>query len=231
MVGEQAGASTLEVERTAMDTDRSISYGPDTALVVVDMQNDFVHPNGSLFVQGGPAAIRRVNDEIEAASDAGTLVAYTQDWHPPDTPHFAERGGTWPPHCVRDTWGAELHEDLNVVDGAVTVKKGTGYEDGYSGFTVLDLASGSPVPTELDDILRRHGIGKVVVVGVATDVCVKATALDAHQLGYLTQVVADATAAVDLAPGDGEAALAEMAEVGVTVVGALTTTADDRDET
>ncbi len=225
MVGEDIGPGTLELERTAMDTSsdptRPITYGPRTALVVVDVQNDFVHPDGSLFVRGGPAAIDKVNAEIDAAVAAGATVAYTQDWHPPDTTHFAERGGTWPPHCVRDTWGAELHGDLTVVDDAIFIKKGTGYEDGYSGFTVIDLTSDAPVPTELDGLLRGRGTEQVVVVGVATDVCVKATALDAQQLGYETMVVAEATAAVDLEPGDGEAALAELSEAGVDVVGAL----------
>lgn len=206
---------------TSPPTTRTPDYRSRTALVVVDVQNDFVHPDGSLFVRGGPAAVGRVNAEIDAAVAAGATVAYTLDWHPPDTPHFAERGGTWPPHCVRDTWGAELHADLTMVDNAVTIKKGTGYEDGYSGFTVLDLASDAPVATELDGILRQRGIEQVVVVGVATDVCVKATALDAHQLGYDTVVVAEATAAVDLEPGDGDAALAELVEAGVLVIGDL----------
>lgn len=208
-----------------MDTDTATPYGPDSALIVVDVQNDFVHRDGTLFVEGGPAAIPEVNAEIDAAVAAGALVVYTQDWHPPDTPHFAERGGTWPPHCVRDTWGAELHDDLRVVEGAPVVKKGTGYEDGYSGFTVRDLASDAPVPTELDDILRGRDVGRVTVVGVATDVCVKATALDAVELGYPTRVVAPATAAVNLQPDDGDDALAELAEAGVEVVGRLSRTA------
>jgi nicotinamidase/pyrazinamidase len=192
-------------------------YGPSTALVVVDVQNDFVHPDGSLFVQGGPEAIGAVNAEIAAARAAGSLVVYTQDWHPPDTPHFVERGGTWPPHCVRDTWGAQLHDDLDVPDEPVVVRKGTGLEDGYSGFTVHDLAAGVDQPTELDRILREAGAARVVVVGVATDVCVKATALDAVRLGYETLVVPEATAAVELEPGDYERALAEMADAGAVI--------------
>lgn len=204
-----------------MNTDTNSRYGPDAALIVVDIQNDFVHPEGTLFVQGGPAAVPRANAEIDAAVEAGALVVYTQDWHPPDTPHFVERGGTWPPHCVRDTWGAELHDDLRLVDDAEVIKKGTGHEDGYSGFTVRDLERNTVVPTELDAILRRHGIERVTVVGVATDVCVKATALDAIELGYTTDVIAAATAAVNLEPDDGDRALTEMAEAGVNVVGSL----------
>src|SRR5690606_3085519 len=113
--------------------------------------------------------------QIQAARDAGALVVYTQDWHPPDTPHFAERGGTWPVHCVRDTWGAELHAALDVPDDAVTVRKGTGEADGYSGFTVRDLTTDADVRTDLDPMLRARGTERVVVVGIAPDVCVKAT--------------------------------------------------------
>jgi nicotinamidase/pyrazinamidase len=196
-------------------------YGPRTALIVVDMQNDFVHPDGSLYVSGGSEVISRVNAEIAAARTAGSPVVYTQDWHPPDTPHFVERGGTWPPHCVRDTWGAELHADLDVPDEPLIVRKGTGLEDGYSGFTVLDLETDTDQPTELDGLLRDRGIERAVVVGVATDVCVKATAVDAARLGYLTEVVPDATAAVELQPGDRERALAEMADRGVTITRAI----------
>lgn len=196
-------------------------YGPRTALIVVDMQNDFVHPDGSLFVSGGPDVVPRVNAEIAAAIDSGSLVVYTQDWHPPDTPHFVERGGTWPPHCVRDTWGAELHQELVVPDDATVVRKGAGLEDGYSGFTVFDLEADADRPTELDTTLRDHQVEHTVIVGVATDVCVRATALDALRLGYRTEVVADATAAVDLEPGDGDRAVAELADAGIAVSGAL----------
>jgi nicotinamidase/pyrazinamidase len=192
-------------------------FGPGDALVVVDVQNDFAHPEGSLFVEGGDAVVDRVNTEIAAADESGALVVYTQDWHPPDTPHFAERGGTWPVHCIRDTWGAELHGDLLVVEGAPVVRKGTGDEDGYSGFTVRDLDTATDVPTELDPILRGAGVERIVVVGIATDVCVKATVLDGVALGYGTTVLADATAAVELEPGDGRRALAEMEAAGATV--------------
>lgn len=192
-------------------------YGPADALVVVDMQNDFAHPDGSLYVHGGDVTVSKVNAQIRAAREAGALVVYTQDWHPPDTPHFADRGGTWPVHCVRDTWGAELHAALDVPDDAVTVRKGTGEADGYSGFTVRDLATDADVRTDLDPMLRERGVERVVVVGIATDVCVKATVLDAVELGYDTVVLPDATAAVDLQPGDGERAVAEMAAAGARV--------------
>lgn len=198
-------------------TPTDIAYGPDVALVVVDMQNDFAHPDGSLYVTGGDVAVAKVNEQIRQAREAGSLVVYTQDWHPADTPHFADFGGTWPAHCVRDTWGAELHAALDVPDDALVVRKGTGQADGYSGFTVRDLEADVDVRTELDPMLREHGIRRVVVVGIATDVCVRATVLDAVELGYDTVVVADATAAVDLEEGDGERAIAEMAAAGAAV--------------
>src|SRR6478735_541982 len=97
-----------------------------TALIVVDVQNDFADPGGSLYVEGGDGIIPAINERIAQARTSGALVAYTQDWHPPETPHFVPWGGTWPVHCVRDTWGAALHPDLDV-DGPV-VRKGTGGE-------------------------------------------------------------------------------------------------------
>ena len=191
------------------------AYDPSTALVVVDVQNDFADPDGSLSVRDGDATVPVINAEIETARAARAQVFYTQDWHPPDTPHFAKDGGTWPVHCVRNTWGAELHPELEVV-GPVA-RKGSNGEDGYSGFTMRDPASGETTPTELDGWLRERGIRRVVVVGLATDYCVKATALDARSLGYETAVLSDAIRAVDLQPGDGERALEELRERGVTV--------------
>jgi nicotinamidase/pyrazinamidase len=192
-------------------------YDPSTALVVVDVQNDFAHPDGSLAVRGGEAVVDRVNQELERASDAGAVIATTQDWHPADTPHFEKDGGTWPVHCVGGTWGAELHPGLRVPDGAIAVRKGTGGEDGYSGFTVRDPTSGETAATSLEAELRSRGVRSVVVVGIATDVCVAATARDALDLGFATTVIADATAPVDLEPGDGDRALAELAVAGADI--------------
>jgi nicotinamidase/pyrazinamidase len=157
-----------------------------------------------------------VNAEVRAALDTGAAVVYTQDWHPPQTPHFVTQGGPWPPHCVRDTWGAQLHPDL-LVHGPV-VRKGTGGEDGYSGFTMRDPVSGDDSGTGLDDELRSRGVERVVVVGLALDYCVLATAIDAVRLGYECEVVRDATAAVEVEPGDGERAVDELVDAGVTIV-------------
>jgi nicotinamidase/pyrazinamidase len=193
------------------------AYEPATALVVVDVQNDFADPVGGLPVAGGTGILPLLNAEIAAARAAGAFVAYTQDWHPAVTPHFARDGGTWPVHCVGDTWGAELHPGL-VADAGPRVRKGAGGEDGYSGFTMRDPLTGVTVPTELDRLLRDRGIRRVVVAGLATDYCVKATVLDALALGYETRVLVDAIRPVDLAPGDGERALAEMERAGALLV-------------
>ncbi len=194
-------------------------YDPSTALVVVDVQNDFANPAGGLSVRGGDQIVSLVNAEIAAAQAAGGSVAYTQDWHPESTPHFARDGGTWPVHCVRDTWGAQLHPDL-VIAGPV-VRKGQHGEDGYSGFTMADPLTRETRPTELEALLRERGVGRVVVCGLATDYCVKATALDAAALGFETFLVADATAAVDLQPEDGARAIEAMHAAGVTVLAAI----------
>lgn len=191
------------------------TYGPTSALVVVDMQNDFADPGGSLFVRGGPAVVGRVNDEVQRAVAGGAMVVYTQDWHPPSTPHFAKDGGVWPVHCVADTWGAELHPDL-IVAGP-RVRKGSNGEDGYSGFTMRDPLTGREVRTELEPLLREHGITHVAVCGLATDYCVRGTTLDACHLGFETAVLREAIAAVDLAAGDGERALLEMRDAGATL--------------
>jgi nicotinamidase/pyrazinamidase len=192
---------------------REPGYDRTTALLVIDVQNDFADPGGSLAVDGGTEVIPFLNRQMAAARGSGALVVYTQDWHPASTPHFVRDGGIWPVHCVMGTWGAEFHPAL-VVDGP-TVRKGSDGEDGYSGFSVRDPASGRESRTALDGLLRDAGIERVVIGGLATDYCVKATALDAVQLGYRTVALVDAIRAVDLAPGDGERALAEMAAAGV----------------
>lgn len=196
-------------------------YDPATALLAVDVQNDFADPTGGLAVAGAEAILPVLNAEIAAARAAGAFVAYTQDWHPPATPHFAKDGGTWPVHCVGGTWGAELHPDL-VGDAGPSVRKGTNGEDGYSGFTMRDPLSGATVPTELDGLLRSRGIRRVVIGGLATDYCVRATVLDAIALGYEAHVLVDCVRPVEVEPGDGERALAEMARAGAILVGAAT---------
>ena len=192
-------------------------YDSRTALVVVDLQNDFADPAGSLSVAGGDAVVPRVNEEVRAALEAGAAVVATQDWHPESTPHFARDGGIWPVHCVAGTWGAELAPGFRLPADAPRVRKGSNGEDGYSGFTMRDPVSGEEMATELETLLREQGIERVVVCGLATDYCVKATALDAVRLGFEVELLGSAVAAVSLEPDDGERALAEMADAGVAI--------------
>jgi NAD+ synthetase len=176
---------------------------PTTALIVVDMQNDFC-PGGALGVDGGdllgPALAR-------AAERAGTVVA-TRDRHPADHISFAARGGPWPPHCVVGTPGAELHPSVAGMHfDRIQDKSSDPDHETYSGFE----------GTGLGDYLRGRGVTRVVIGGLATDYCVRATALAAVEEGFQTTVLTDAVAAVEVAPGDGRRALAEMRAAGVTL--------------
>jgi nicotinamidase/pyrazinamidase len=196
-----------------------MTFGPQTALIVVDMQNDFVEEAGSLTVPGADEIIPFVNQTISAAAEAGALVVYTQDWHPFSTPHFEKDGGIWPIHCIGESWGAQMQMLVTVIDKAPIIRKGTKGEDGYSGFTVRNPENPEEIePTGLHALLSDRGIERVVVVGVATDYCVKETALDAIRLGYETIALVDGIRAVDLAEGDGDAAIAAMQEAGVAIV-------------
>lgn len=192
-----------------------MQYDASTALLVVDVQNDFADPAGSLYVPDGEAVVPVIKAQIAKAQAAGGGVFYTRDWHPPHTPHFKPDGEPWPVHCVQGTWGAAFHPALEV-NGPV-VSKGSEGEDGYSGFSVRDPRSGAGQATELDALLRARGITTVVVTGLATDYCVRATALDALALGYRVVVLAAAVRAVDLAPGDGARALAQLTAAGAQV--------------
>jgi nicotinamidase/pyrazinamidase len=194
------------------------AYDARTALVVVDVQNDFADPGGSLAVPGGADIIDRVNREVAEAAAAGALVVYTQDWHPPTTPHFQKDGGVWPVHCVGGTWGSQLHPDLAVVEGAGFVRKGVGGEDGYSAFSVRSPETGQEAGTGLEDLLRERGIERIVIAGLATDYCVKETALDALAKGFEAVVLTEAVRAVDLQPGDGDRALAEIETAGARLL-------------
>ncbi len=192
------------------------AFDQTTALIVVDMQHDFADPSGSLYVTGGDELLPAITEQIEATRAAGGLVVYTQDWHPAHTPHFAADGGIWPVHCVVGSPGAEFVPGLPV-DGPL-VRKGTGPEDGYSGFSVINLDTGAKVGTELSAILDENGIMAITVVGLAGDWCVKATAIDGVALGYRTTVPLSLTRFVELNPGDTDAAVAAMKSAGVSVL-------------
>ncbi len=196
--------------------DKLEDYDATTALIVVDVQNDFTDPAGGLSVADAEAILPEVNARVAACRGAGGLVVYTQDWHPERTPHFVTDGGPWPVHCVRDTWGAALHPEL-VVDGPV-VRKGVDGGDGYSGFSVRDPVSGDVTRTELGSLLEQYEVDRVVVVGLAGDVCVAATAEDAAALGHRTIVPLAATRMVELEQGDGARAIARLRDAGVEVV-------------
>ena len=195
-------------------------------LIVVDLQNDFL-PGGALAVPDGDETVAVAN----AVMDRFTRVVATQDWHPAGHGSFAanqpgrapgeviELGGgaqvLWPVHCVQDTPGAAFAAGLQVEGITRVFVKGTDAGvDSYSGFFDNDRRSA----TGLGDYLREVGETEVVVLGLATDYCVKATALDARRLGLRVQLIVDACRAVDLRPGDGERALAEMQAAGVELI-------------
>lgn len=197
-------------------------YTASTALVVVDLQNDFTLPDGSLYVPGGEEVVDVVNAEVEAAAAAGATVVYTQDWHPPRTPHFEIDGGPWPVHCVAGTPGAELVDALLLVPGpsgeVLRIRKGTGSEDGYSGFSEVDLTTGGAGATGLGPLLEEAGVRSLVVVGLAGDYCVRATALDGVRAGHAVTVPLAATRFVALSSDDDVRAREEMAAAGVRLV-------------
>lgn len=173
------------------------------ALVIVDFQNDFTPPDGALAVPGGDAIAAHLNEL--ARSGEYDLVVATRDWHPPDHESFAPAGGPWPIHCVQNTPGAELHEglDLNAVD--LVLDKGQDpATEGYSAFQGTDLAT----------IMRDHGIDELTVVGLATDYCVKNTALDALAEGFRVNVDPEGVRGVDVQAGDSERALEEVRAAG-----------------
>ncbi|HEY6566964.1 MAG TPA: isochorismatase family protein [Actinomycetota bacterium] len=192
-------------------------YDPVTALIVVDVQNDFADPDGNLSVTGGHEIIPEANRQIDLARGAGATVVYTQDWHPEHTPHFEQDGGIWPVHCVQDTWGAAFHPSLDVARGQ-TVRKGADGRDGYSAFSVRDPQSGDVDDTVLHEMLQSAGIRRLVIAGLATDYCVVETVLDARLRGYPVEVLAAAIAAVDLQRGDGDRAITRMRDAGAELV-------------
>lgn len=190
-----------------------------SALVMVDMQNDFL-PGGALSIPEGDAILPKVNAYIALFEKRGLPIIATRDWHPPETTHFQVKGGVWPVHCVQDTPGAAFHPDLALPDAAIIVSKGMGAdEDAYSAFQARD-AQGRPLP----ELLRAMGIRHLYIGGLALDYCVKFTGLDARREGFGCTVLLDATRAVNLRVHDAELALEELVRAGadVAVIESLT---------
>jgi len=172
------------------------------ALMIIDVQNDFC-PGGALPVPDGDKVVPVINNLM----DKFDLVIATRDWHPEQTVHFEK----WPVHCVRNTQGAEFHPELDTSKIDKVISKGTGNkDDGYSAFETeeLDLAS----------FLKEKGIDELYFTGLATEYCVKASALDAVKNGFKTYVISDAIRGIDVNPGDIEKAVKEMKEAGVVFV-------------
>ncbi len=187
-------------------TDR-LQFQPTDVLLVVDVQNDFC-PGGALAVEGGDEVVPVLNRAIEAAMREGAKVIASRDWHPPDHASFEPQGGPWPVHCVQNTEGAAFHPKLRLPPGTPVVDKGTDPQrDNYSAFDNTGLA----------EDLRRQGIERVWVGGLAQDVCVRATVLDALEAGFRVHLVRSATRPVDVQPGDGWRALGEMQTAGATI--------------
>ncbi len=184
----------------------SVDLGPGTALIVVDVQRDFC-PGGALPVPEGDAVVPVLNRWITAAEEAGALLVFSRDWHPRGHPSFAAEGGPWPEHCLQDSPGAAFHPALRVPAEAYIVSKGTRFDkDQYSAFDETGLAA----------LLAKRGIRRVLIGGLARDVCVKATALDAVGAGFETWLISEGARA--LGPESGAAADREMTAAGVHIL-------------
>ncbi|OHA06378.1 MAG: hypothetical protein A2934_00690 [Candidatus Sungbacteria bacterium RIFCSPLOWO2_01_FULL_47_10] len=182
------------------------------ALLVVDIQNDFC-PGGALPVPNGDEVIGPLNRMMRYAKKNGFPVFASRDWHLVRTRHFIEFGGTWPPHCIQGTRGAEFHPSLHLGYINEIISKGMEYEsDAYSIFQGRNLQG--EVDADFPSILRDWGVETLYIGGLATDYCVKATVLDALTLGFRVVVLTDACRAVNVNPGDGERALKEMKSAG-----------------
>jgi nicotinamidase/pyrazinamidase len=178
------------------------AFGPGDALLVVDMQHDFL-PGGSLAVPDGDAIVPVLDEYVRVATARGIPVFATRDWHPPHHCSFHERGGPWPPHCIQGTWGAAFTEGIRFPDSTVVISKATNPDrEAYSTF------DGTPLDAEL----RARGVRRVVIGGIATEYCVRFSVRDAIAKGYGARVLTDAIRAID--PGEGARAEAEMLHLG-----------------
>jgi nicotinamidase/pyrazinamidase len=183
------------------------------ALLLIDVQRDFC-PGGALPAERGDEVVPPLNRAIAAARRAGLPIFASRDWHPPNSAHFQERGGLWPPHCVQGSPGAEFHPDLALPNDAIILDTGDDPEEdaGYSAFEGKTASGAS-----LADELAKRGVDEIYIGGLATDYCVRASALDARKHGLKTHLLVDAVRGVDVNPGDSERAIREMTDAGVMV--------------
>lgn len=185
---------------------------PQRAVLVVDVQNDFC-PGGALAVARGDEVVSVLNTVIERLVGEGAAVYASRDWHPQVSTHFNTYGGPWPVHCVAGTRGAEFHPALRLPQGTLVITKGNeSGADGYSAFEGRTAAG-----TTLGDELRNRGVEHLIVGGLATDYCVRASVLDARKAGLIVTVLADAIRGVEATHGDSEKAIAEMQAAGALV--------------
>lgn len=187
----------------------NVHIGPGDVLLVVDVQNDFL-PGGALGVRDGDAVIAPLNAYIERCRSLGVPVYASRDWHPPDHCSFDARGGPWPVHCVAGTRGAEFAPGLALPADTPVISKAT--ESGRDAYSAFD-------GTELDARLRRDGVRRILVGGLATDYCVRWTVEDALAKGYEAVVLLDAVRAVDVQPGDGARAMRAVRRRGAAIAG------------
>lgn len=184
---------------------------PRSALIIVDVQNDFC-PGGALEVPRGDEVVEKINAVIKFFN----IIIASRDWHPVCTVHFKEYGGMWPPHCIRGSRGAEFHPQLDISRINHVISKGMGNSDnGYSAFEGLCLQG--ELDSDLLNLLHDWNVAKLYICGLATDYCVKATALDAKRYGFETYLLEDACRAVNINPDDGAKAVKEMKEAGVII--------------
>jgi nicotinamidase/pyrazinamidase len=190
-----------------------MQQAPSSGLLIVDVQNDFC-AGGALAVPDGDAVVPVINQLAARAAEAGLPVFASRDWHPRDSAHFAEHGGAWPVHCVQGTRGAAFHPDLGLPPGTLVVTKGDQPDDeGYDAFDGRVFAG-----VAFAQALRARGVRHLFVAGLATDYCVKSSALGAVSAGFAVTVVEDAVRAVDVRPGDGARAFDELRDAGVRIV-------------
>ena len=191
-----------------MEKPKVMKLKPDTALILVDVQNDFC-PGGALAVPEGDKVVPILNHYIQAFVQAGAPVYATRDWHPSNHCSFKPQGGPWPAHCVQESLGAQFHPDLALPPGTVIISKASNpVEDAYSGFQGTDLGQR----------LKSKGIRQILVGGLATDYCVKSTILDGLKAGFQMYFLSDASRAVNVNLDDEKKAIEEMIAAGASTL-------------